>query len=114
MWYLCRHVQDLVDETGSDALYLFAVEGPGRVKARLFAPGVGIVEDPATGSAAGPAGAYLTRHGLAGMPGHLRIRQGEEIARPSVLEVDIGLDGDDWEVVVSGGVFVVGHGVFTI
>ena len=107
-------VQDLVDETGSDALYLFAVEGPGEVKARLFAPGVGIVEDPATGSAAGPTGAYLTKHGLAGMPGHLRIRQGEEIARPSVLEADVSVDGDDWEVVVSGGVFVVGRGEFTI
>jgi trans-2,3-dihydro-3-hydroxyanthranilate isomerase len=57
-------------------------------------------EDPATGSAAGPLGAYLQeRIGR----DRLRIRQGEEMGRPSVLEVEMA----DGRPRVSGGVIPV-------
>ena len=96
-----------------ESMYLFA-ETPDGVTARMFDWEHGVGEDPATGSAAGPLGAYLARHGLAGMPGAVRIRQGEQVGRPSLLEVEVTAEGDAWRVVVEGGVAIVGHGVFRL
>jgi trans-2,3-dihydro-3-hydroxyanthranilate isomerase len=108
-------VQEVVDGTGAVAIYLFAMTGDGEAKARsLTAPSTGISEDPATGSAAGPLGAYLAHHGVAGMPGELRIRQGEEIGRPSELFVDVTANGDSFDVWVEGGVVIVGRGTFEL
>jgi len=107
----------ILDAAGVDAAYLFAVLEPdergARAKARCFAPPAGIAEDPATGSAAGPLGAYLVRHGVISS-GRLTISQGEEIGRPSTLEVDVEPDGDTLAVHVSGGVRVVGAGAFDL
>lgn len=98
----------------AESLYLFAVRGDGDVFARMFDRFVSIGEDPATGSAAGPLGAYLARHGLAGMPGSAIVAQGEMIGRPSFLYLNVSADGDGWTVEVGGGVRIVGEGVFTI
>ena len=76
---------------------------------RLLAIG----EDPATGSAAGPLGAYLSRHGLAGMPGHAVVAQGEMVARPSFLHVDVRPRRRLVDDRVAGGVYVMGEGAFT-
>jgi trans-2,3-dihydro-3-hydroxyanthranilate isomerase len=54
-------------------------------KTRMFAPAVGVPEDPATGSAAGPLALHLARHGLIAFGEEIEIRQGEEIGRPSLL-----------------------------
>jgi trans-2,3-dihydro-3-hydroxyanthranilate isomerase len=57
-----------------------------RARARMFSSAVPGTEDPATGSAAGPLGAYLAeRTGCE----RIVIRQGEEMGRPSVLEVEM-------------------------
>ena len=58
-------------------------------RARMFAPGVGVPEDPATGSAAGPLGAYLAAHGLLGERKSFTIEQGVEMGRPSRLWVEV-------------------------
>ena len=58
--------------SGGECLYLFAVRGDGDVMARMFDASLGVGEDPATGSAAGPLGVYLASRGLAGMPGGRR------------------------------------------
>jgi trans-2,3-dihydro-3-hydroxyanthranilate isomerase len=104
----------LLDSSEATGLYLFAIVRDGEAKARMFAPDVAVMEDPATGSAAGPLGAYLAHHGVGGMPGRLLIRQGEEIGRPSELHVEIRPDGDTWGVWVEGGVVMVGRGVFEL
>jgi trans-2,3-dihydro-3-hydroxyanthranilate isomerase len=62
----------------------FAGSGP-RWKTRMFAPGHGINEDPATGSAAGPLACHLVRHGLIQPGEEIEITQGVEIGRPSAL-----------------------------
>jgi trans-2,3-dihydro-3-hydroxyanthranilate isomerase len=62
----------------------FAGEGR-RWKTRAFAPGAGVAEDPATGSAAGPLACHLARHGRIPFGEEIEIRQGAEIQRPSVL-----------------------------
>lgn len=56
-----------------------------RWKTRMFAPGLGVAEDPATGSAAGPLAVHLARHGRIAFGDEIEIRQGEEIGRPSIL-----------------------------
>jgi trans-2,3-dihydro-3-hydroxyanthranilate isomerase len=68
------------------SLYAFTRTGPDGFTARMFAPDLGVIEDPATGSAAGWLAAYLARHGVLG-GGDLdaRIEQGGEMGRPSVL-----------------------------
>ena len=84
------------------------------VHARMFAPEVGVVEDPATGSAAGPLGAYLEKHGA--LKDHqfgdaINIEQGYEIKRPSKLIARVP-DEDIAEVHVSGKVRLVAEGTF--
>ena len=75
----------LLEPVGAVVLYLVAVDpDAGCAYARGFFPGVGeLVEDPATGSAAGPLLAYLRDR--AGTQS-LTVRQGDEIGRPSRLD----------------------------
>ncbi len=108
-----RLVGEAVRLAGAEALYYFAVTGDG-VTARMFDADLGVGEDPATGSAAGPLGAYLAHHGLAGMPGAVRIRQGEQVGRPSLIEVEVSPEGKSWRVWVGGGVRIVGEGRFRL
>jgi len=61
--------------------------------ARMFAPGAGVPEDPATGSAAGPLGAYLAVHGtLPPKQTSFMIEQGIEMGRPSQIWVEVVRD----------------------
>jgi trans-2,3-dihydro-3-hydroxyanthranilate isomerase len=63
---------------------------------RMFAPSAGIIEDPATGSAAGPLGCYLVKHGLASrdqMRDMVNL-QGVAMGRPSRLHMRITQDGN--------------------
>jgi trans-2,3-dihydro-3-hydroxyanthranilate isomerase len=107
-----RYVAEACERWGADELYLFALGPGGDVTARYFGPTVGILEDPATGSAAGPLGAYLAEHGLAGLPGAVRVRQGEQVGRPSEIHVDVREGGGSWRIRVGGGVHVIGDGTF--
>ena len=80
------------------------------VHCRMFAPALGIAEDPATGSANGPLGAYLVRYGLAPTLSRtvsLLSEQGFEMGRPSLI--DITIDHINKEI---SGVRVGGHCVF--
>jgi trans-2,3-dihydro-3-hydroxyanthranilate isomerase len=106
-------VAEACERAGAEELYLFAAHDGG-VTARFFGPTAGIVEDPATGSAAGPLGAYLAANGLAGMPGSVTVFQGEQVGRPSELHLEVAPDGDGWRVRVGGGVRFVGEGAFLL
>lgn len=108
-----RAVAEAIDRSGGEELYLFAITDEG-VEARMFDAEIGIGEDPATGSAAGPLGAYLAEHNLAGMPGSMVIRQGERVGRPSELHVEARRENGAWRVRVGGGVHVVGSGAFVL
>lgn len=66
-----------------------------RVAQRVFAPAIGIAEDPASGTGAGALGAYLLANHL--VPGtapvtSIRIEQGVEAGRPSALTCDVHVD----------------------
>jgi trans-2,3-dihydro-3-hydroxyanthranilate isomerase len=86
-----------------------------RFKTRMFGPGVGVPEDPATGSAAGPLAVHLARHGWIGYGAEIEIRQGAEIGRPSILRVRVdGTDQRIERVVVGGGAVVVARGEYRL
>ncbi len=108
-----RALEEAVLISGDEGLYLFAMTDAGAT-ARMFDAGHGIGEDPATGSAAGPLGAYLAEHGLGGMPGSILVRQGERVGRPSELHVEVRDEGGRWRVRVGGGVHVIGSGAFRL
>ncbi|HEV7806193.1 MAG TPA: PhzF family phenazine biosynthesis protein [Solirubrobacteraceae bacterium] len=100
-----RALRTLLEPLGAVVLYLVAVDpDAGCAHARAFFPGVGeLVEDPATGSAAGPLLAYL--HERADTRS-LTIRQGDEIGRPSRLDCTWAEDRPR----VAGDVVVVADG----
>ncbi len=109
-----RGCAEVTEAANAESLYLFAVRGHGEVIARMFDRSIQIGEDPATGSAAGPLGVYLAEQGLAGMPGHITIAQGEMVGRPSFLQVDVGRGEAGWVAHVGGGVRIVGEGSFRL
>jgi trans-2,3-dihydro-3-hydroxyanthranilate isomerase len=90
--------------------------GRGRSwKTRMFYPGAGIAEDPATGSAAGPLAIHLARHGEIAFGEEIEIRQGIEMGRPSVLYAVATGSGEHVESVEVGGVaLIVAEGRFRI
>jgi trans-2,3-dihydro-3-hydroxyanthranilate isomerase len=90
------------------ALNVSCFAGAGRrFKTRMFAPGIGVAEDPATGSAAGPLAVHLVRHGRIGFGEGIEIRQGVEIQRPSVLHARVDGSPEQIERVAVGGAAVV-------
>ncbi len=81
---------------------------------RFFADYLGIPEDPATGSANGCLGAYLSRYQVLGKGDiDLRVEQGYEIGRPSLLLVDVNREGENITVHVGGKVIPVAQGELT-
>ncbi|MGE3276615.1 MAG: PhzF family phenazine biosynthesis protein [Vicinamibacterales bacterium] len=95
-----------------------AVEPGVTVYSRMFAPGHGVPEDPGTGSASGPLGAYLVRHGQVAGDEAQRIvsRQGVKMGRPCRIHVRVDQDGSGavTGVKVGGQAVIVAHGDLTI
>ena len=72
------------------------------VSARMFAgESIGVGEDPATGSAAGPCAAALVHYGLA--PSQFIIEQGVDMGRPSYIEAEVGGESGNVQKVTIGG-----------
>jgi trans-2,3-dihydro-3-hydroxyanthranilate isomerase len=76
------------------------------VHVRVFAPSLGIPEDPATGSANGALAAYLVRHEAIETQPVMRLRseQGSELGRPSVIELEVDATGEGLSIRVGGRV----------
>jgi trans-2,3-dihydro-3-hydroxyanthranilate isomerase len=88
----------------------FARDG-SRWKSRVFVPGAGVDEDPATGSAAGPLSIHLARHGRTAFGDEIEISQGAEVGRPSTIYA-VALDEERADV--GGSAVVVARGEFRI
>ncbi|KAF1703534.1 PhzF family phenazine biosynthesis protein [Pseudoxanthomonas kaohsiungensis] len=84
--------------SGKLAVFARADAGDGAdLVVRAFAPGVGIAEDPATGSVNASIAALLHRHGrLPGAGGRYLASQGREIGRDARLELVVDADGGVW------------------
>jgi trans-2,3-dihydro-3-hydroxyanthranilate isomerase len=95
-----RPLAQLISRHGVMA-YCFALGSSGNAFARGMLPW-GMVEDPATGSAAGSLGAYLVAHGRLKPGDALRIKQGVEMGRPSEIHVEINAERGRLTPKVSG------------
>jgi trans-2,3-dihydro-3-hydroxyanthranilate isomerase len=94
--------------TGADAATTYS---------RMFAPALGVYEDPATGSASGPLGSYLVRHSLVTPDKAQAILnlQGAKIGRPSWIHISINSSsGDITRVRVGGNSVFVAEGVMEV
>jgi trans-2,3-dihydro-3-hydroxyanthranilate isomerase len=98
------------------SVYVFTPKGllpNGDLHGRMFAPEIGITEDPATGSANGPLACYLFKYGI--KKGPLISEQGFEMNRPSILYIEIESEKEMIKKVKVGGQAVlVGQGQFII
>jgi len=94
---------------GTECVMVFTLETErpeATVHVRMFAPLLGVPEDPATGSANGALGAYLVRHQVVpvGEPTtHILSEQGAEMSRPSTLHVEVDHQDEEITVVRVGG-----------
>ena len=90
--------------------------GSGRQwRMRMFSPAYGVVEDAATGSAAGPLAIHLTRHGLIPFGQQIEILQGVEIRRPSTMLARVkGISEQIDSVEVAGSAVIVLRGTLCL
>jgi trans-2,3-dihydro-3-hydroxyanthranilate isomerase len=95
-----RALRQLFDRIGSEAhgVFLFTTEAGSdhaTTYSRMFAAELGISEDPATGGACGPLGAYLVRHGVVPALQATRMLnlQGVRMQRPSFIYISIDPSG---------------------
>jgi trans-2,3-dihydro-3-hydroxyanthranilate isomerase len=103
-----------IEQITSAGVNCFAGSGK-QWKTRMFAPGSGAAEDPATGSAAGPLAFHLVRHGRIEPGDEIEISQGDEIGRPSKLYARVAGTRDRVERIdVGGSAVIVARGEFRI
>jgi trans-2,3-dihydro-3-hydroxyanthranilate isomerase len=103
-----------LEALGELGVSCFAGSGT-RWKTRMFAPALGVPEDPATGSAAGPLAVHLARHGRIAFGEEIELRQGAELGRPSLLRARASGSTDAIErVEVSGAAVIVASGEFVL
>jgi trans-2,3-dihydro-3-hydroxyanthranilate isomerase len=101
-------IVDICSRFGANGIMPFTtvtVEPSATIHARMFAPSIGILEDPATGSASGALGAYLVQNGVVDVAPTIEIivEQGYEIERPSQILVRVESDDDIIQTVKVGG-----------
>jgi trans-2,3-dihydro-3-hydroxyanthranilate isomerase len=101
-------IVEVCERVGTNGIMVFTtmtVEDHASVHTRMFAPAIGILEDPATGSASGAMGAYLVHNGLVevGPMTELIVEQGYEIGRPSRILVQVESEDDAIQSVNVGG-----------
>jgi len=109
----------MLEGTWAHHVYLVCMGGEGQgvdVRVRMFAPGSGVPEDPATGSAAAALGGYLAAaEGLERGTLTWTVEQGLEIGRPSILQVEADRrDGTTTAVRVGGGAVFVSRGTMAV
>ncbi len=88
----------LTQKIGHTGYFVMTIheDGPYRTHGRMFAPAIGINEDPVTGNGNGPAGLYMAHHGVLkfdDQTSYLGI-QGEAMGKPGVIEVRVFKDGE--------------------
>ena len=113
-------ITELCRRYGANGIMVFTtvtVDEFSSVHTRMFASPIGILEDPATGSASGALGAYLVQNGVVevAITTEIIAEQGYEMDRPSRIIIQVESDDDMiQEVKVGGEVVMVIEGTITI
>lgn len=106
---------ELIKNIDAKAILIFCPETykkENHLNVRMFAPYYGITEDPATGSANGCLAGYLVKHRYFGKDQiNVRVEQGYEIGRPSLLFLKAKKIGERIEIYVGGKVIEIARGV---
>ena len=106
-------LKQLSAEIGCNGYFVFTLDSeiPGVLThGRMFAPAIGIAEDPVTGNANGPLGAYLIKHNLVQHDGTLfkfKGEQGHAIGRSGIVEVQVKIENSMPVQVKIGGQAVI-------
>lgn len=101
-------INELCARHGANGIMVYTaitVEESSTVHTRMFASPIGVLEDPATGSASGALGAYLVHHGVVEVRPITEIvaEQGYELDRPSRIYIQVESDDDEIQGVKVGG-----------
>ncbi|RAQ38763.1 phenazine biosynthesis protein, partial [Arthrospira sp. O9.13F] len=108
------HYGEFIKNTNAKEIFVFCPEPydmENDISARMFAPALGIAEDPATGSANSCLAAYLVHNSYYNMDEiNVRVEQGYEINRPSLLFLKAQKVGDEIDVMVGGKVVAIAKG----
>jgi trans-2,3-dihydro-3-hydroxyanthranilate isomerase len=102
-------LKEISEKHGFEGFYLFTTNSSSKkylAEARFFNPGMGIDEDPATGTAAGPLAGYLELMGYIKKNQHFLILQGRQVEHPSTIRVEVVENG----IWVSGSSIIVMEG----
>jgi trans-2,3-dihydro-3-hydroxyanthranilate isomerase len=114
----CRIERRAFDEAFGPSVYVYCRETRSRhhhFHARMFAPGLGIAEDPATGSATGAlAGVIMHYDRPVGGTHRYRIEQGHFMDRPSLIELELVVNGALEVVRIGGGAVLVAEGQLNV
>ncbi len=103
-----------LERLGAVGVSCFVATGTS-VRSRMFGPGLGVPEDPATGSAAGPLAVHLVRHGRTDFGQRIEITQGVEIDRRSTLFAEVrGSPDHVTRVLVGGSAVIVARGEYRL
>ena len=97
------NLEEKLNTLGAKFFFVFA---PDVMQGRTW-DNLGKVEDIATGSAAGPIGAFMVKHNLARMNSEIHLKQGDFVGRPSKLQVIVK---DNGEILVKGNVYKIAVG----
>ncbi|CDG83387.1 PhzF family isomerase [Janthinobacterium agaricidamnosum] len=100
-------LKDLSGVIGCNGFFPFTIDREASAThGRMFAPAIGIAEDPVTGNANGPLGAYLVKHKLMRHDGQRLVfdgHQGRALGRDGVVSVSVDIDdGEPVRVAISG------------
>lgn len=101
-------------EVGSNGFFVFTIapdDAPYKTHGRMFAPAIGINEDPVTGNANGPAAYYLYHYGILKKQPHMSYHaiQGEKINKTGVLEVQLTQKNDTLPQIKILGTAILSH-----
>lgn len=108
-----RELNNLSEKINCNGYFVFTFdsnEADILIKGRMFAPAIGIEEDPVTGNANGPVGAYIVKYKLAEFDDNLKFsaKQGMSIDREGKINVNVSIEnGEPVKVQVSGTATVV-------
>ncbi|OGU35998.1 MAG: hypothetical protein A2068_13410 [Ignavibacteria bacterium GWB2_35_6b] len=102
-------LKELSKTIGCNGYYVFTFDSDEKeilIHGRMFAPAIGINEDPVTGNANGPAGAYIAKYNLTEINTshfHFKAKQGEAINRTGNVEVYVDIEkGNPVKVKIGG------------
>lgn len=106
-------------EIGCNGFFPFQLRpGENATDGRMFSPAIGIVEDPVTGNANGPMGAWLVHHNLMAHDGetlHVQGHQGRALGRDGIVDVTVTIrDNQPEKVTICGSAVILFHAEWAI